>query len=200
MSGMYKRFRNFLSHPLESLRVSLGLPVEGTDAKRWEDISNLRENWDERTILIAGMIPAGSDVIEFGAGRFVLRDNLPSNCMYQPSDIVDRGEGTIVCDLNQSFPVLTKRYTHAVFSGVLEYIADIGCVADNLKEHADTIIASYATIDRMPDRIKRKRRGWINHLTGEQFVAIFCERGYELASSTAWKNQTIYVFRNSDRQ
>ncbi|TLM66163.1 MAG: class I SAM-dependent methyltransferase [Deltaproteobacteria bacterium] len=199
MAGLYKKLRNFLAHPVESVRVMLGLPVEGTAAGRWEDVSNLRENWDERTIRIAGMIPPGAAVIEFGAGRLVLRDHLPAGCSYQPSDIADRGAGTIVCDLNQGFPALPGHYTHAVFSGVLEYIADIGGLVDSLKPHADTIIASYATIDRMPDLIKRKRRGWINHLSGEQFVAIFLERGFELSDSSEWKNQTIYVFRSAGR-
>ena len=40
-----------------------------TDYRRWTDIQNLAEWWESRTLKLAGMIPHGTRVIEFGAGR-----------------------------------------------------------------------------------------------------------------------------------
>ena len=76
---------------------------------------------------IAKLIPAGSNVIEFGAGRRQLEKFLPAGCTYTPSDLVDRGPGTIVCDLNRP-PLPDLRHLRlkvAVFGGVLEYVADV---------------------------------------------------------------------------
>jgi len=44
--------------------------------------------WDKRTRAIADLIPPGSHVVEFGAGRCQLRNWLPIDCTYVPSDIV----------------------------------------------------------------------------------------------------------------
>ena len=38
-------------------------------SRRWADASKFASDWDERSRLIAGMIPAGSRVLDIGAGR-----------------------------------------------------------------------------------------------------------------------------------
>ena len=116
------RLKSILRHPIKFLKANRSIPTNKSDLTRWENIENLDEEWDARTIMMARLIPPNSSVLEFGAARLVLREYLPTNCSYQPSDIVDRGDNTIVCDLNDEFPDLSHHYTHVVFSGVLEYI------------------------------------------------------------------------------
>jgi len=99
-----------------------------SDRNRWRDLDNHDIAWDKRTRNIAALIAPDSNVIEFGAGRRQLPRWLPPRCGYIASDIVARGEQTLVCDLNKrplpSLPHQTSVQV-AVFSGVLEYVADL---------------------------------------------------------------------------
>ena len=97
------------------------------DYRRWKALQHHEQWWDERTEEMARLIPPGSIIIEFGAGRRQLERFLPPGCKYVPSNLVDRGPGTIVCDLNR-LPLPDLRHlclNVAVFGGVLEYVADV---------------------------------------------------------------------------
>src|ERR1700756_2675299 len=72
-----------------------------SDHERWKDLRNHDIDWDKRTRAIADLIPPGSHVIDFGAGRRQLEHWLPAGCSYTPSDIVERGSDTLLCDLNR---------------------------------------------------------------------------------------------------
>ena len=100
------------------------------DYRRWVSPAGHETWWDERTQLIASMIPTGARVIEFGCGRRQLENFLPDECTYVPSDLVERGPGTIVCDLNtRPLPDLGHLALQvAVFGGVLEYVCDVESV------------------------------------------------------------------------
>ncbi len=55
-----------------------------TDYKRWADTRNLYSEWEPRTQRAAELIPAGSRVIEFGAGTRTLEKHLDPSCTYTP--------------------------------------------------------------------------------------------------------------------
>ena len=40
-----------------------------SDRSRWSDTKELLTDWDERTRILARLVPDGARVIEFGAGR-----------------------------------------------------------------------------------------------------------------------------------
>jgi len=168
-----------------------------SDYKRWGNQENLSPDWDVRTRQIATLIEPGSSVIEFGAGRLILRNFLPENCSYTPSDIVDRGSNTIVCDLNaQNLPEFQK-YDVAVFSGVLEYINDVPRLVSHLSNFVNVIITSYATAE--VNKKKRGVLGWVNNYTSTEFIEIFEKRGFQCINSQecrskAIKSQMIYKF------
>jgi hypothetical protein len=140
------------------------------------------------------MIEPGSAVIEFGAGRLVLADLLPNGCTYTPSDIVDRGRGTIVCDLNAS--TLPNFGTHdvAVFSGVLEYVHDVPRLVAHLTKSVDVIITSYAATDRGRRR-NRRAMGWVNDYTDSEFTELFEAANFRKTDTNAWNSQVIYKFQ-----
>lgn len=163
-----------------------------SDKTRWSKIKNFDEAWDERTIQMASYISPDSRVLEFGAGRLILKDHLPKGCTYTPSDIVDRGHGTIVCDLNKRpFPEFDK-FDYIVFSGVVEYINDLDEVIDYLVKVSPKIIVSYATREAFPKY--RGIHGWVNEYSKEEFIKLFNRHGYELIKSAAWKKQDIFMF------
>ena len=88
-------------------------------------------------------MPNYSRVIEFGAARRALEKYLDPSCVYTASDLVDRGLGTIVCDLNERpLPDLgADAYDVAVLMGVLEYVRDMPSVIDWLAQHFSSLRA-----------------------------------------------------------
>lgn len=172
----------------EATRTCLRRVTRGSDVSRWADMRNLSEGWDSRTIQLAQMVPPGSHVLEFGAGRRTLERHLPAGCSYTPCDLVDRGPNTVVCDLNSpTYPVFPA-HDVAMFSGVLEYIQDIPRLVAHLSSHSPIIIASYAGwLDNgLSEKLDRRSMGWVNDLTSEEFLRIFTDAGYECVESKCW--------------
>ena len=164
------------------------------DYRRWSDHNSLSPVWNPRTNLIAEMIPSGSSVLEFGCGRMVLKDYLSAGCNYTGSDLVDRGDGTIVCNLNAPNLPLFANHQYAVFSGVLEYVNDLPSVISHIGKFVDTIIASYVTLEFVSGRLSRRSVGWVNDFTNEEFVNLFSLCGFRLDCEENWGGQKIFRF------
>lgn len=163
-----------------------------SDLKRWGTEDGLFEQWDHRTKRIASLVSPGASVIEFGAGRMALKRFLPPTCSYTPSDLVDRGPGTIVCDLNSSTLPDFAPHDVAVFSGVLEYVNDVPRLVSNLSNRVVTIIASYAGTES--NKRNRRAQGWVNDFSSREFVRIFEMRGFRCDYSEPWQSQVVYRF------
>ena len=73
-----------------------------------------------------------------------LSEFLPLGCSYTPSDIVDRGLNTIVCDINAPTLPLFPPHQVAVFSGVLEYVWDVPRLIKHLSPGIEMFVLSYA--------------------------------------------------------
>ena len=175
-----------------------------SDYKRWSSSESLEMWWDERTRVIAGLVRPDSRVIEFGAGRRQLEKFLPASCRYTPSDLVDRGPGTIVCDLNRR-PLPDLRHlclNVAVFGGVLEYIADVPSLVLWIASIGiQTCIASFdaipdglSFIGKLKERIRRYQYGYQNNLTEEQFLRCFEAANMKCKEKRVWTTQKIYRF------
>ena len=176
-----------------------------SDHERWKDLRNHEVDWDERTRAIAGLVPAGSHVIEFGAGRRQLERWLPAGCSYAPSDIVDRGPGTLLCDLNRRpLPTLGRKgpLQIAVFGGVMEYIVDLPSVLTWLSPQIDCVIASYncaLPVDRATKRLRmigaRLLSGWVNHYTEAEIIAFFAAAKFAVSKIVNGAHgEQIFVF------
>jgi hypothetical protein len=175
-----------------------------SDYARWSNVENLETWWTPRTAKLAALIPDGSAVIEFGAGRRQLERFLPAGTRYVASDLVDRGPNTLICDLNQRpLPrVVDLHVDTAVFSGVLEYIVDVPAVVHWLAPVITTIVASYAyvpdtagTIDGTRHRLERLENGYMNHYSRDQIAAVFEAAGYVCAQTDAWESQALFRFQ-----
>lgn len=170
-----------------NLRRLLGM----SNYRKWTSVENLSPNWDSRTELIAALIPAGSSVIEFGAGRMVLKHSLRRGCSYTPSDLVDRGEGTLVCDLNAASLPHFPTHDIAVFSGVLEYVNDVPRLVSHLSKSVDIIIASYGSTDFVPKIPQRRFYGWVNDHSSNEFLSLFSEAGFHCEDVVTWREAQI---------
>jgi hypothetical protein len=193
------QLKNKFSKPIAEIKVFLKKALGKSDYERWGNQENLLPNWDLRTQQIANLIEAGSSVIEFGAAKMVLRNFLPDKCSYTPSDLVDRGDGTIICDLNSKTLPEFGQYDVAVFSGVLEYIHDVPRLIEHLSNSVNTITTSYAVIETNPNKEKRYALGWVNNYSSEQLVEIFVKAGFQCSHSEKFesdmiKSQMIYKF------
>jgi len=174
------------------------------DYKRWSSPECLEESWDERTKQLAQLVPPGSRLIEFGAGRRQLQNYLPPGCTYIPSDLVNRGPDTIVCDLNERpLPSLwPASATVAVFGGVLEYIRDVpGLVRWLADQGVKTCVASFDTmptgltvIGRCRELFRRSYNGYMNSLTEQELLTIFKTVGFECMERQTWHTQIITQF------
>jgi hypothetical protein len=148
-------------------------------------------------------VPPGSRVIEFGAGRRQLERYLDPSCTYVPSDLVDRGPGTIVCDLNQRpLPDLASVHPDvAVFGGVLEYIADTKSLIAWLAPVVTRCVASYAYVDpnaglseRVLRYVERWRNGYMSHHTEQELIDLFGGQGFVCTERRSWQGQRLFLF------
>lgn len=177
--------------------------LKKTDSSRWADTRNILAMWEPRTKQVAGLVPDNSRVIEFGAGNRNLERYLDPSCTYVPSDLVDRGPGTIVCDLNKRpLPDLGQNvYDVAVMIGVMEYLRDVPSVLDWLTKYVEICILACAparTHGHSPralvETLRRARHGWMNSYREDEIFSLFRERGFELTKAEDWQNQRLFVY------
>jgi hypothetical protein len=162
---------------------------------RWFKTENLKSDWDSRTILISKLIDENSKVIEFGAGRLVLKKYLHGSCSYTPSDIVDRGDNTIICDLNGNIlPKFDEEFSTAVFSGVLEYVNNVPRLIKHIS-NIKTIIISYAVYPCNKPSVSNQ---WVNSYTDEEIIILFKQNGYKCVNTDKWQKQKIYKFSKEE--
>jgi len=176
------------------------------DEPRWSDLANFDPQWDERARLIAGLVRPGTHVVEFGAGRRQLERWLPPECTYVPSDLVARGPGTFVCDLNRRpLPEMPGSADIAVFAGVLEYLIDLDGLFEWLAGHVQTCIASYEvahsaphTLARVGERWRRMRIGWVNTYGEAELETLAARVGFTRTRMVVWEtpdgDEPIFVF------
>jgi hypothetical protein len=178
-----------------------------SDRPRWTNTKELLPEWDERTRILAALLPINSRVIEFGAGRRQLELHLPAGCTYIASDLVDRGKDTFVCDLNmEPRPELSRLGVDtAVFGGVLEYIQNLESLVRWVARDVDRCLASYECAQtrrsdwgRLYESFTRAQVGWVNTFHEDDFVLLFEREGLLLARRELWRTkdgcEPIFLF------
>lgn len=155
-----------------------------SDFSTWSGFRALDPVWDDRTRLLAELIPEESSVIEFGAGRLAMKKYLPRGCKYTPSDLVDRGEGTIVLDLNARQYPCVGRYDVAVFGGVIEYVFDVERLVAFTARTAETVVFSYVCLGYFSKPHERVLRGWVNNFAADDLLRIFQAAGFRCEESS----------------
>jgi hypothetical protein len=190
------------------LRSLGGMLRRRPDVSRWERESSFDEDWEERTRIMARLVPKGSRVIEFGAGLRRMAHYLDPSCTYLASDVIHRGPGTLVWDLNaRPLPDLSPfKVDVAVFGGVLEYLVRLEPIARWLAHHVSTCIASYECAEtaawsfgRLRERLQRARLGWVSTHTETELAGLFNAAGFlceqKVICHTPTWDEPIFVFR-----
>jgi hypothetical protein len=198
--------RHFAAVLLRVLKTALHRISARPDYRRWGDPKSLEIWWDARTELLARQVPAGSRVLEFGAGRRQLERFLPSNCAYLASDLIDRGPGTILCDLNRR-PLPDLRYLQVnvvVFGGVLEYLVDVPSLALWLAELTPTVITSYDCVKSKSmtwgwiiELLRRTQLGYMSNYTLGELTGTFERAGFHCIKTEMWEKQHLLVLEQS---
>lgn len=184
--------KSFAASPVRYVGAWRRFKGYGTQVERWSQPESFDAAWDERTALMAQMVPPKSRVLEFGSGREQLEKFLPEGCFYQPSDLVARSPRTLVCNLNQGFPAIGERYDVIIFSGVIEYIHDLDRLFAAVRAHADSCIVSYAPTDLLNCMATRLSNAWVNHLSEAALLGRLAKAGFTLRYATRWQQQMIY--------
>ncbi len=161
-----------------------------SDYNRWKQTEELYIDWNQRTAILASMIRQGANIIEFGAGNMALKNYLPPDSTYTPSDIYKRSEEMLECDLNSKINFDLAPYDTAVFSGVFEYVYDVDKVFRQLTKSVNNVVLSYACSDvSNADRLKS---GWLSDYSKKDLEEIFKKNNYKIIDYKEWRNQSIY--------
>jgi hypothetical protein len=177
-----------------------------SDYRRWTNPQSLENWWESRTEKLATLIPESSRIIEFGAGNRKLEKYIDPDCSYIPSDLTNRGPGTIIIDLNKRpLPDLESlAVTVAVFVGVLEYVSDLNFIAQWLSGQVAFCVVSYTcakpsgTLLRwLKEVLRRTYFGYMNHYSEKEFLAIFRANGFSCVKKDEWHNQYLFLFERA---
>jgi hypothetical protein len=149
-----------------------------TDLSRWSEIDSLATQWDARAALAADWIPADVRVLDVGCGAMALGNVLKPGCSYFPADLVKRGAGCFVVDLNRKqFP--PGQYDWVSFLGVLEYVHEINWPLECARKAAPNLLVTYCSYTEGAIALRRGM-GWVNDLTAPQFEAALTASGWRI--------------------
>lgn len=175
-----------------------------SDPGLWAQPRQCAVTYDSRTEGLAALIAPGARVLELGAGGRHLETLLVPGSAYFPLDLVDRGPGTVLCDLNRRpLPDLGHlRADVVVCGGVLEYLYDLPAVISWLAGVAPICVASYIGVAAPQGSWRHKREllrrtafAWVNHYAEAGLVELFAANGFAADARSSWRNQGIFRFR-----
>ncbi len=206
MKNILKRIQNITLNKIREFKVDRKYKKQAkntlelrkakiSDHERWKQTEELYVDWNQRTEILASMIPQGANIIEFGAGNMALKNYLPPDCSYTPSDIYARTPEILVCDLNENIPFNLTKYDTAVFSGVFEYVYDVEKVFRQLSEIIDNVVLSYACRDI--SKANRLKSGWLSDYSKKELIAIFEKFDYQIVEYNEWRNQSLFRLRKA---
>lgn len=159
------------------VNANLALRTVADDARRPDASSKL----DPRAQLAAQFIPAGSRVLDLGAGGGeTLHDLLPLGCSYQAADRIAHGKGSLIGDLvGGDFPTHAATQSDLiVMLGQLERIADLESLFTHLRFCKQDVILSCCPTDLGGS--DRAAQGFVNHLSFFELTQLFDRYGFRI--------------------
>lgn len=157
---------------------------------RWE---NLDVSWNDRTKKLLSLLPPFQSLLEFGQGKGNTR-SLLHNIKYTGSDLYQRDEATIVCNLNDTILPSFEYHDVILMSGILEYLYDIDGVISHLAQYTNMFCISYAGADNHSVE-EEIINGWKPCIFYKDLVEIFANLGFKLVNTDKWKRQQLFVFK-----
>ena len=172
--------------------------VGGSEGVRWADPAELTPGADSRAEHAAKHIPAGSTVMDLGAGAMRLRAALATSCKYLPVDLVRFSQAGEVLDLNQGqFPERAVDFVAAL--ELLQYIHDAPALLKRAAAAAPNLILSYPLASADGDTEARRREGWFNDFDEDTLTGILNAAGWQVESVESVENSQMYICRRDIR-
>ena len=136
------------------------------------------EIWHERSKKIQAHIPSNHSVLEFGAGKGLLKA-ISENSIYLATDLILRPGIDLIIDLNKPFH-FEHKYDTSVLLGVLEYL--------------DSPFNSLERVSKYTSHNKytRRRLMWVNDLTESNLILFFKDLGFKILSSELIEKKSNY--------
>ena len=132
--------------------------------------------WERRAQIVGAFVPAGSQVLDLGAGLEALARHIPESCSYTPADVVRRSERTVVADVNRGeFPQGDFDVIAAL--GLFEYVHNVKALLTTIRQQAPMLLTSYCT-RTTGDPDTRLERGWVNDYGLNEFVDLCQAAGW----------------------
>ncbi|MGE0387129.1 MAG: FkbM family methyltransferase [Gammaproteobacteria bacterium] len=158
------------------------LLARATDAGRWADPVNLPADAGARAARAARHVPAGSRVLDLGAGAMALRAAIAPDCGYQAVDLVARCADALVMDFNQgAFP--PGSWDCVAMLDLLAFLHAPGEFLVRARAAAPRLILTYPLLrDGDGDIERRRAQGWFNDFNREQLDALLAAAGWQVQS------------------
>ncbi|WP_333837557.1 hypothetical protein [Novosphingobium sp.] len=143
----------------------------------------LQDRWDRRMRQAAAWLANEPAVVDIGCGHMGLREHLAPTTRYVPVDIVDRGPGTVLHDLNGPGPLPVFGEPAAALLGVVEYVEDVPRLLTSLRQF-DRVVLSYnhASVQDLLWRLglRDKRVLWLHRHGAMRFAAMVGRAGWQI--------------------
>jgi sulfotransferase family protein/methyltransferase family protein len=150
-----------------------------TEAWNWEGPRPFEPSFAQRRarIAVAKAIPAGTRVLELGAGTPCLGRLLPSGATLVHGDSVARAPDFLVASLHQGDIPPVEKTDLIVILGMMEHVADPAALLAKLARTGRPVALSYHAADDTAG-LDRRQLGWVSHLTRAELEAAFAAAGY----------------------
>lgn len=155
--------------PLSSLAADQATTTPASEFAHW---AQLATRWDRRAQIAGGWLADEAAVVDIGCGLMTLRDYLSPGTRYVPVDMVDRGPGTVLVDLNAgALPRFHERT--AAMLGVIEYVHDLDAFLPQLRQFKRIVLSyNHVSVQDLAWRLglREKRVGWGHRLGPVSFA------------------------------
>jgi hypothetical protein len=150
-----------------------------TESWIWDGPHQFEPSFAQRRarIAVAKVIPAGTRVLDLGAGAPSLASLLPARTSWMHGDSVARAPRFLLSALHRAELPPIGDADLIVILGMVEYVDDPRALLTRLAQTGRPVALSYHAADDTAT-LDRGQFGWVNHLTRAELAAAFAAAGF----------------------
>ena len=110
-----------------SATLETSVPAHARNEATWREWLNygvVSVDMRKLSAALCSVIPVGARVVDLGCGQMILEPLLPSQCHYQPVDVVRRDARTLVSDLTNGVISPLVEPSHIALAGFVALLDD----------------------------------------------------------------------------